>query len=143
MRLELRDVGDELALLSPAGHDSPPLMQQPADGASSALLDAGARPEASPVAAMPMLRLEGTSPGQPALVAPPQPLGLGGLQPPSAQASVVSLGDLSAGLPPQYGAYDFTAYHAVDVSSLARFTEARKQGLAQIGVPPPLHCRHG
>ena len=50
---------------------------------------------------------------------------------------MVSLGDLSAGLPPQYGAYDFTAYHAVDMSGLARFTEARKLGLAQIGVPPP------
>ena len=137
VRLELRDVGDELALLSPAGHDSPPLEQQPADGASLALLDAGAGPEMSPIAAMPMLRLEGTSPSLPALGAPPQPPGLSGLHPPSAQASVVSLGDLSAGLPPQYGAYDFTAYHAVDVSGLARLTEARKLGLAQIGVPPP------
>jgi hypothetical protein len=143
VRLELRDVGEELALLSPAGHDPLPSMRQPADGASLVLLDAGAGLGESPIAAMPTLRLDDTSLGLPVLVAPPQPLGLGGLQPPSAQASVVSLGDLAAGLPPQYGAYDFTAYHAVDVSSLARFTEARKLGLAQIGVPPPLHCRHG
>ena len=32
VRLELREVGDELALLSPAGSDAPPLEQQPAEG---------------------------------------------------------------------------------------------------------------
>ena len=105
--------------------------------ASLALPEAGADPEVLLVEAVPTLLPEGTSPETPSLVAPPQSLGLGGLLPPSAQAPVVSLGDLSAGLPPQYGAYDFTAYHAVDMSGLARFTEARKLGLAQIGVPPP------
>ena len=137
VRLELRDVGDELALLSPVGHDSPPVEQRPAGGASLALLDAGAGPEVLPIAAVPMRRLEDTSPSRPTLLAPPQAPVLGGSHSPSAQASVVSLGDLSAGLPPQYGAYHFPAYHAVDVSGLARLTEARKLGLAQIGVPPP------
>ena len=136
VRLELREVGDELALLSPVGGDAPPLGQQPTEEASLALPEAGADPEVLLVEAVPMLRPEGTSPEPLPLMAPPQSPGSGGLRPPSAQASVVSLGDLSAGLPPQYGAYDFTTYHAVDMSSLAKFTEARKLGLAQIGVPP-------
>ena len=38
VRLELREVGDELALLSPVGGDAPPLVQQPADRAVKRLL---------------------------------------------------------------------------------------------------------
>jgi hypothetical protein len=57
VRLELREVGDELALLTPVSHEAPSLEQQPASGSSRALPNGGADPGATPIAALPMRHL--------------------------------------------------------------------------------------
>ena len=137
VRLELREVGDELVLLTPVGHEPPPSEQRPASGSSLALPNGGADPEATPIAALPMRHLVDASPRQPVPLAPPQPPLVSGVHSPSAPASVVSLKDLSTDLLLQHGAYHFPAYHSIDVSGLARLAKARKLGFARIGVPPP------
>jgi hypothetical protein len=72
VRLELREIGDELALLTPVGHVPPPSERGQASGTSLALPEGGADPEATPVSALPELTAD-TSPVQPMLLASLKP----------------------------------------------------------------------
>ena len=114
VRRELREVGDEIALITP--HRNVPLSaQQPIRESVSgaALLIGGVRSDASSPEVMPLLRTMGFSPFAPGAVAPSQsPLGEG-VQGSSAPAAVISLGDLAAVLPPQQTVPHAPEYHAV------------------------------
>jgi hypothetical protein len=114
VRLELREVGDELALLTRSGHDPPPSELRPASGASSAWPSDGAGPGATPVGALPM-HLADASPSLPVPLASLQPPFVNEAHSPLAPGSVVSLKDLSTELPLD-GEYHHPACHSIDVS---------------------------
>ena len=95
VRRELREVGAEIALITPVHHNVPLSAQQPIRESGAVLLIGGVSSDASSPAVMPMLRTMGLSPYATGAVAPSQPLPVEGGQASSAPASVVSLGDLT------------------------------------------------
>ena len=146
VRQELREVGAELEMLTPAHrgviavYRSVPLSaQQSAGGSEAVLLTGGVGSDASPPAVGPMLRTMDLSLYPPVVVAPSQPLPGGDGQ--ALSASVVSLSDLPAELQLQQVVAHSTAGHASDagVVEITRLKASRRVGMTQIGVPPP--CR--
>ena len=89
VRRELREVGDEIALITP--HRNVPLSaQQPICESGAALLIGGVSSDASSPEVMPLLRTMGFSPFAPGAVAPSQPPLVEGVQASSAPAAVIS-----------------------------------------------------
>lgn len=131
-------MGAELAMLTPTHHGMPLSVQQWAGGLEAVLLSGGGGSGASPPAVGPMLSVMDLSLYPPLMVAPLQCTPGGDAQTVSAPASVVSLSDLSAELqlPPAYQASE------AGVAEITRLTEARRVGMAQIGVPPPCLTLH-
>ena len=100
VRQELREVGKEIALITPS-RNVPLSEQQAVRESGAAVFIGGASADASSPEVMPLLRTMGFSPFVPGAAPPPHPtLGLPGSQASSVPAAVVSLGDLTAALPP-------------------------------------------
>ena len=136
VRQELREVGKEIALITPS-RNVPLSEQQAVRESGAAVFIGGASADASSPEVMPLLRTMGFSPFVPGAAPPPHPtLGLPGSQASSVPAAVVSLGDLTAALPPSPHAPGCHTSGAGD-AELARLAAERMVKLVQAGVPPP------
>ena len=132
-------MGAEIALITPVHRNVPLSAQQPIRESGAALLIGGVSSDASSPAVMPMLRTMGFSPFAPGAMAPSQPPLVESGQASSAPASVVSLGDLAAALPPQQAVPHTPACHASSTgdAELTQLTPLRMVRMPHIGVPPP------
>ena len=136
VRRELREVGEEIALVTPVSRNVPLAAQQLIRESGAAVLLGGSSADATSPAVLPLLRTMGFSPFMPGAGAPAP---MSEVVHSSPSTSVVSLSALAAGLPLQRVGVQSPANQAggTGESELARLMASRVLGMAEIGVPPP------